>query len=125
MLVDTDQVLIFDPNTRTLYSMNELPMFRNGLNLQVNLPTLAELQSQMGPGSDLPTFVGAPAAPEPGKKKRKKTARDRAMKKAVKEANERLRTKPTKQYPKGRLRKGKTQADVMRLANKIADRMMK
>ena len=56
---------------------------------------------------------------EPMPKKRKKTARDRAMKKAVREANERLRTK------KGKLRKGKTQADVMRLANKLADRMMK
>ena len=55
----------------------------------------------------------------PKSKKRKKTARDRAMKKAVREANERLRTK------KGMLRKGKTQADVMRLANKLADEMMK
>ena len=115
MLVDTDQVLIFDPNTRTLYSMNELPMFRNGLNLQVNLPTLAELQSQMGPGSDLPTLPGV----EPEKKKRKKTARDRAMKVAIKEANARYRKK------NGQFRAGRTQADVMRLANKLADRMMK
>ena len=119
MLVDTDQVLIFDPNTRTLYSMNELPMFRNGLNLQVNLPSLAELQSQMGPGSDLPTFGMPPAGAEPGKKKRKKTARDRAMKVAIKEANARYRKK------NGQFRAGRTQADVMRLANKLADRMMK
>ena len=63
----------------------------------------------------------APAAPdpEPMPKKRKKTARDRAMKKAVREANMRLRTR------KGKLRKGKTMSDVMRLANKLADRMMK
>ena len=63
----------------------------------------------------------APAVADPGPmpKKRKKTARDRAMKKAVREANMRLRTK------KGMLRKGKTQGDVMRLANKLADRMMK
>ena len=120
MLVDTDQVLIFDPNTRTLYSMNELPMFRNGLNLQVNLPTLAELQAQTVPGIDLPTFVGAPAAAEPSsKKKRKKTARDRAMKVAIKEANARYRKK------NGQFRAGRSQADVMRLANKLADRMMK
>ena len=52
-------------------------------------------------------------------KKRKKTARDRAMKKAVREANMRPRTK------KGVLRKGKTMSDVMRLANKLADRMMR
>ena len=69
-------------------------------------------------GNDMINLPG-PAEPEPMPKKRKKTARDRAMKKAVREANERMRTK------KGKLRKGKTQADVMRLANKLADRMMK
>jgi hypothetical protein len=69
-------------------------------------------------GNDM--MMTAPAVdPEPMPKKRKKTARDRAMKKAVREANQRLRTK------KGMLRKGKTQADVMKLANKLADRMMK
>ena len=74
-------------------------------------------------GNDLMVASEVPEAPSMPKK-RKKTARDRAMKKAVREANERLRTKPTKQFPNGRLRKGKTQADVMRLANKLADRMM-
>ena len=69
-------------------------------------------------GNDMITSSAA-ADPEPMPKKRKKTARDRAMKKAVREANMRLRTK------KGMLRKGKTQADVMRLANKLADRMMR
>ena len=69
-------------------------------------------------GNDMITSP-ATADPEPMPKKRKKTARDRAMKKAVREANMRLRTK------KGMLRKGKTQADVMRLANKLADRMMR
>jgi len=69
-------------------------------------------------GSDL--MMDPPAAdPVSMPKKRKKTARDRAMKKAVREANMRLRTK------KGVLRKGKTMSDVMRLANKLADRMMK
>jgi hypothetical protein len=69
-------------------------------------------------GNDM-MMAPAAADPEPMPKKRKKTARDRAMKKAVREANMRLRTR------KGKLRKGKTQADVMRLANKLADRMMK
>lgn len=53
------------------------------------------------------------------RKKRKKTPRDRAMKIAVKEANTRYRKK------NGEFRAGRTQADVMRLANKLADRMMK
>lgn len=61
----------------------------------------------------------AAADPAPMPKKRKKTKRDRAMKIAVKEANTRYRKK------NGQLRAGRTQADVMRLANKIADRMMK
>lgn len=52
-------------------------------------------------------------------KKRKKTARDRAMKKAIPMANERYKKK------NGQFRKGRTQADVMKLANKLADEMMK
>lgn len=56
-------------------------------------------------------------APKP--KRRKKTARDRAMKIAIKEANARYRKK------NGQFRANRSQADVMRLANKLADRMMK
>ena len=47
----------------------------------------------------------------PGRKKAGKAAK--GMAKAMKEANARLRTKS------GKLRKGKTQADVARLAHKI------
>ena len=52
-------------------------------------------------------------------KKRKKTARDRAMKKAIPIANERYKKK------NGQFRAGRSQADVMKLANKLADKMMK
>ena len=48
---------------------------------------------------------------------RKKTKTDRNMSKALREANSRLRTK------NGRLRKGKTQADVMRLAHRLRRKM--
>ena len=48
---------------------------------------------------------------------RKKTQTDKNMSKALREANARLRTK------KGKLRKGITQADVMRLAHRIRKRM--
>ena len=51
--------------------------------------------------------------------KRKTTARDRAMKKAIPIANKRYKKK------NGQFRKGRTQKDVMRLANKLADEMMK
>lgn len=53
----------------------------------------------------------------PKKKKRKKTKTDKNMSKALREANARLRTK------KGTLRKGKTQADVMRLAHRLRKKM--
>lgn len=53
------------------------------------------------------------------KPKRKSSPRDRAMKIAIKEANMRYRKK------NGQFRAGRSQADVMRLANKLADRMMK
>ena len=63
---------------------------------------------------------GAKLADEMSKpKKRKKTARDRAMKKAIPMANERYKKK------NGQFRAGKSQADVMKLANKLADKMMK
>lgn len=52
-------------------------------------------------------------------KKRKKTARDRAMKKAIPIANAKYKKK------NGQFRNGRSQADVMRLANKLADKMMK
>ena len=52
-------------------------------------------------------------------KKRKKSARDKAMKKAIPMANERYKKK------NGQFRAGRSQADVMRLANKLADKMMK
>lgn len=48
---------------------------------------------------------------------RKKTKTDANMSKALREANSRLRTKS------GRLRKGKTQADVMRLAHRLRKKM--
>ena len=48
---------------------------------------------------------------------RKKTKTDKNMSKALREANARLRTK------NGRLRKGKTQADVMRLAHRLRRKM--
>ena len=49
---------------------------------------------------------------------RKKTKTDKAMSKALREANARLRTK------NGKLRKGKTQADVMRLAHRLRKKLM-
>ena len=53
----------------------------------------------------------------PTKRTRKKTKTDKSMSKALREANNRLRTK------KGVLRKGKTQADVMRLAHRLRRKM--
>jgi hypothetical protein len=53
----------------------------------------------------------------PQTRSRKKTKTDKDMSKALREANARLRTN------KGKLRKGKTQADVMRLAHRIRRRM--
>ena len=53
----------------------------------------------------------------PPKRTRKKTKTDKNMSRALREANARLRTK------NGRLRKGKTQADVMRLAHRLRKKM--
>ena len=55
--------------------------------------------------------------PAAAKRTRKKTRTDKNMSKALEEANRRLRTM------KGKLRKGKTQADVMRLAHRLRKKM--
>lgn len=54
---------------------------------------------------------------EPVKKTRKKTKNDKNMSKALEEANKRLRK------INGGLRKGKSQSDVMRLAQRLAKKM--
>ena len=56
------------------------------------------------------------AATQPKKRKVNRKA-NRAMSKALREANQRMRTKS------GKLRKGKTQADVMRLAQRLRRKM--
>lgn len=55
--------------------------------------------------------------PLPTKRKRKKNGNDKKLSKAFKEANAKLRTKS------GKLRKGKTQADVARLAQRLRKKM--
>lgn len=58
-----------------------------------------------------------PRLPGNSKRARKKTKTDKNMSKALAEANSRLRTK------KGKLRKGKSQADVMKLAHRLRKKM--
>lgn len=58
-----------------------------------------------------------PRLPQAQKRARKKTNTDKNMSKALREANSRLRTK------NGKLRKGKTQGDVMRLAHRLRKKM--
>lgn len=53
------------------------------------------------------------------KAKRKLSAYDRALKKALKQVNDSVRTKS------GRLRKGVSQSDVMRRAHRLARKMVK
>ena len=51
------------------------------------------------------------------KKKRKKSARSKKMSKAIKQAMSKYKK------ANGQFRKGRTMADVMKLANKLADKM--
>ena len=61
-------------------------------------------------GSGQFTNMGIPL---PTKRTRKKTKMDKTMSRCLKEANKKMRTKS------GRLRKGKTMRDVMRLAHRL------
>ena len=78
----------------------------NGI-IEINGRNVIRSSGQFAPANILPA----------GKRTRKKTKTDKNMSKALREANERLRTK------KGMLRKGKTQADVMRLAHRLRRKM--
>ena len=72
------------------------------------------LQLLNGLSGDTPSRA-IESPPEPPKKRKGK--KNPKLAKAVKEANARLRT------ASGKLRKGKTQADVMRLAHKLLKKM--
>jgi|TARA_R110000824_G_C14796011_1_gene633847 hypothetical protein len=102
MMVDLASLVIFDPTTATLYAASDLPMVMNGNALQLTLPS-----------SSMPE---APAVP---KKKRSRTARtsDKKLSKAFRMANDRYRLK------NGQLRKGRSQSDIAKLAQKLRKKM--
>ena len=79
------------------------------MTMEEYLQLLNGLSGDMAPSMDQPM-----PEPQPKKRKRRKNPK---LAKAVREANNRLRTKA------GKLRKGKTQADVMRLAHKLLKKM--
>jgi|LUMV01.1.fsa_nt_gb hypothetical protein len=71
------------------------------------------IEIEAGPGQ----FDRSRIVPGAKRRARKKTKTDKNMSKALREANARLRTK------NGKLRKGKTQGDVMRLAHRLRRKM--
>lgn len=84
---------------------------RGGL---VTTPTLG-FTGEAGPEMVLP--LGMPMVKPKRKRSRSARAADKKLSKAFKEANRRMRTKS------GKLRKGKTQADVARLAHRLRKKM--
>lgn len=82
------------------------------MSIEEYLALIQAMQEQM----PMPQLAGTAPGPGPGPKKRK-GKKNPKLKKAVTEANKRLRTKS------GKLRKGKTQADVMRLAHRLMKKM--
>lgn len=79
------------------------------MTIEEYLGLIQAMQEQM-PAQPSTAIATAPPKKRKGKKNPK-------LKKAVTEANRRLRTKS------GKLRKGKTQADVMRLAHRLLKKM--
>jgi hypothetical protein len=109
MMVDLANVVIFDPNTASLYDAKGLVMTMNGNALQLTLPRTD--------GGDPFTPI-APVTDQP-KRSRSRSARaaDKKLSRAFKEANARYRKKD------GSLRAGRTQADIARLAHKLRKMM--
>ena len=96
MDIPLNRLLVFNPNTGELFSATELTMVMNGPNLQLNLPTTNSNQSV---------------------KKSRKRKKDPKMKKALTQANQKLRNK------NGSIKKGKSQSDIMKLAHRLRRKM--
>lgn len=79
------------------------------MTMEEYLQLLNGLSGDVAPSMDQPM-----PEPQPKKRKRRKNPK---LARAVREANNRLRTKS------GKLRKGKTQADIMRLAHRLLKKM--
>jgi len=101
---------------RELAAINDGNKMMNGNRQIVSARSMTKPGRQVIRDSGQFTNMGIPL---PGKRTRKKTKMDKTMSRCLKEANQRLRTKPTKKFPKGRLRKGVTQSDVMKMAHRL------
>ena len=102
---------------KELNAINDSNKMMNGSRQIVSSRSMQPTGRQVIRSSGQFTNMGIPLPPV--KRTRKKTKMDKTMSKCLKEANQRLRTKPTKKFPKGRLRKGVTQSDVMKLAHRL------
>ena len=108
MMVNLADIVVFDPNTATVYGMSELAVSMNGNAIQLTLPRRD--------GGD-PFVPMSSSSNKPKRRSRKARSSDKKLSQAFKEANARYRTK------NGQLRKGRTQADIARLAHKLRKKM--
>ena len=114
------QTMVNDPSFKLTQEMVDLINDDERMVLSDGQSNLIETSANRFPSSVRRQFDRASLVSRiPGntKRTRKKTKTDKNMSKALREANARLRTK------KGLLRKGKTQADVMRLAHRLRKKM--
>lgn len=114
------QAMVNDPSFKLSQEMVELINDDSRMVLSDGQSNLIETSVDRFPSSVRQQFDRASLVsriPISNKRTRKKTKTDKNMSKALREANARLRTK------KGLLRKGKTQADVMRLAHRLRKKM--
>ncbi len=93
MMVDLADIIVFDPNTATVYGMRELAVSMNGNAIQITLPR---------------RDGGDPFTP---------MVQDKKLPEAFTAANRRYRKND------GSLRAGRTQADIARLAHKLKKKM--
>ena len=114
------QTMVNDPSFKLTQEMVDLINDDERMVLSDGQSNLIETSTNRFPSSVRRQFDRASLVsqiPISNKRTRKKTKTDKNMSKALREANARLRTK------KGLLRKGKTQADVMRLAHRLRKKM--
>jgi len=108
MMVNLADIIVFDPNTASVYGMRELAVSMNGNAIQITLPRRD--------GGD-PFTPMVQEAPKPKRRSRSARSQDKKLSAAFKEANARYRKKD------GSLRAGRTQADIARLAHKLKKKM--
>lgn len=109
-----DIELVVTPEMVEIINNPDIEMTRDmRIQRRERVPSARPTQSGLGTGQFSSQFASTGIPLSPGKRTRKKTSTDKKMSRALKQANAKLRNK------NGKLKKGKTMRDVMKMAHRL------